>query len=182
MSSSGPRDPLPGASEDGLDAVDEITETGSRDSFLRSTRALHTLRRELDDLADELEQLTKGLEAAEGTAKAEVRRTPSRLVVQLGPVAMSMSWLRSTSDTTREGRLLVIEWEGTVSGKAPIGGASGPRPIREEVLLVQATGADDWRWQTEGTSSAPSGTKELAQRCVTSLLNALRRVERRASA
>jgi hypothetical protein len=44
----------------------------------------------------------------------EVHRVPKRCTVQLGPVALTLSWVRTRPDTVATGRLMIIEWEGPV--------------------------------------------------------------------
>jgi hypothetical protein len=82
-------------------------------SFLGSSRAVAVCAREFERLADTIAK--RATSAAEKAgAKAEVQRMPDRCLVQVGPVALSVSWVRERVDTAATGRLMIAEWQGTV--------------------------------------------------------------------
>jgi hypothetical protein len=148
--------------------------------FLESTRAQAVRAKEFDRLATEVARLVAALELA-GDVRPEVRRAPDRCIVQLGPVALTISWVRGGSEIVAQGRLLIIEWIGIVArGKARISERierrlSGPPEAapasveHESVLRAAATGADDWLWQPENGSNAGYTSLVLAANCVDSL-------------
>ena len=153
--------------------------------FLDSHRALAVCAKEFDQLVDEIARLAAELDTESATVQTEVRRSPNRCIVQLGPVALTISWLRSGADTISDGRLLVIEWVGTVGRGATRSpersierrppGEKAPATIsREVVLIAQATSADNWRWRREDSNRVSYSSSELAARCVESLAKGLR--------
>src|SRR6266550_4429625 len=82
-------------------------------TFLGSSRAVAVCAREFDRLADSIAKRAVTIGEKAGT-KAEVQRMPDRCIVQLGPVALSVSWVRERVDTVATGRLMIAEWNGTV--------------------------------------------------------------------
>src|SRR5436189_268439 len=70
--------------------------------------------REFDRLADDVAKRVTDLADDAKGLKPDVRRSPGRCIVQLGPVALTLSWLRTRAETVSQGRLLIVEWHGTV--------------------------------------------------------------------
>lgn len=165
----------------------ERAPDGGAQPFLDSTRAQAIRAKEFDRLALEVARLVAALELPASDVRAEVRRAPDRCIVQLGPVALTISWVRGGSELVTHGRLLVIEWLGVVArGRARISERiekrfNGPPEAlpatiqHESVLRAAATGADDWLWQPENGSVAGYTSVALAASCVDSLR---RRVDR----
>ncbi|HKO16602.1 MAG TPA: hypothetical protein VJU87_10200 [Gemmatimonadaceae bacterium] len=149
-------------------------------SFLETPRAITVRNQEFEQLVDQVSrQLAQlGLTA---TGRGEVRRAPNRCIVQLGALALTISWVRGRSETVPEGRLLVIEWDGIVGRGAeriperiaaakPAAFEQAPATItKEAVLLAAATRADDWRWRREDEPALGYSSAELATLCVESL-------------
>jgi hypothetical protein len=143
--------------------------------FLASHRALAACGRELARLADEV---VRGVAALPGPApadKATVRRSPGRCIVQLGPVALTIAWLRGTHDAVAAGELLVIVWRGAVGprprlqperpapGPAPVGAT----PLWEQVLTAAGDSEETWGWQPQDDEQiGRCSSEELAARCV----------------
>ena len=158
-------------------------EQGKRDSYLRSPRALPACAREFDRLAAAVLQRVTALGEREGAAKAEVRRALGRCIVQFGPVALTLSWVRARSDTVADGRLLILEWQGTVlrANERIPERAVDPRPgksatlVRETSYLADATGEADWRWRLEDAAADSDGlsSDQLATRCVDAWIAAM---------
>ena len=166
-------------------ALDEPVTNRDLPDFLDSHRALAVCAKEFDQLVDEIARLAGDMNAPEGAVQSEVRRSPNRCIVQLGPVALTISWLRSGSDTISDGRLLVIEWVGTVGRGAAQSPertfarrpAAEPAPAtisREVVLIAQATNPENWRWRREDSARVSYSSTELASRCIESLAKGLR--------
>ena len=143
--------------------------------FLASHRALAACTRELARLADDVASGVATLADASPTEKATVRRSPDRCIVQLGPVALTVAWLRGSHDAVAAGELLVIVWRGAVAprqqhqperpvpGPAPIGAT----PLWEQVLTAAGESEDTWQWQPQGDDSVGRcSSAELAVRCV----------------
>ena len=148
----------------------------ARDTYLRSPRALPVCTRELDRLAAAVEERAKTLAASLATT-VEVRRAPGRCIVQLGPVALTISWVRDRADTVANGCLLVAEWEGIVArGETRLPERSlephlgkTAKMLREVELVADATEEKDWRWCRAGIDSEGYDSRELAERSVDAL-------------
>ena len=143
-----------------------------RDSFLGSHRAITHLGREFDRLAAEVTKRVATVNRDDVETPLEVNRVPNRCTVQLGPVALTLSWVRTRPDTVATGRLMIIEWEGHV-GKAASSGGPGAVPLRETVLRADATRVEDWQWRSEDVAGYVYDSNELAAHCVDSLAYAL---------
>ena len=143
-----------------------------RDSFLASHRAITHLGREFDRLAAEITKRVATVNRDDAEVPLEVHRVPGRCTVQLGPVALTLSWVRTRPDTVATGRLMIIEWDGQVGRSLP---SSGPRavPLRETVLRADATRVDDWQWRSDDVAGYAYDSNELAAHCVDSLAYAL---------
>lgn len=154
--------------------------TIKRDAFLGSSRALPIFTREFERLTDDIAERVASADTTLSGAVAEVRRTPRRCIVQLGPVALTVSWIRDHADTVAAGRLLVAEWRGIVARGAPgaperarADRAPAATLLREVVLMADATGEPDWRWRPEQAAHAGYASPDLAALCVDSLLLSL---------
>ena len=143
-----------------------------RDSFLGSHRAITHLGREFDRLAAEVTKRVATVNRDDTEVPLEVHRVPGRCTVQLGPVALTLSWVRTRPDTVATGRLMIIEWEGQVGRSLPTGGPS-PIPLRETVLRADATRVEDWQWKSDDVAGYAYDSSELAAHCVDSLAYAL---------
>jgi hypothetical protein len=146
-------------------------------TFLGSSRAVAVCAREFERLADTIAK--RATSAAEKVgAKAEVQRMPDRCLVQLGPVALSVSWVRERVDTVATGRLMIAEWQGTVVRQprpADMQTATvvnhGPATLmRENILRADATGEPDWLWRREPMEDLGYASRDLAAHCVDSLV------------
>jgi hypothetical protein len=156
--------------------VDESNQ--HRRPFLGSHRALAACTRELRRLNDEVMQGVAALSSVDAEEKAVLRQSPDRCIVQLGPVALTVAWLRSTHDSAATGELLVIVWRGTVAPRnkqhQPERPLVGPAPVGatllwEQVLTAVADSEADWSWQPRETDLAPLSSTALAARCVEQL-------------
>jgi hypothetical protein len=143
--------------------------------FLASHRAFTVCTRELARLGDEVVRGVAGLPGAAPTEKPTVRRSPERCIVQLGPVALTIAWLRGSHDAVAAGELLVIVWRGAVAPRPrlqPERPATGPAPLGatplwEQVLTPKGDSEETWAWQPQ--DDEPIGrcsSAELAARCV----------------
>lgn len=150
--------------------------------FLGSARAQSVCTRELDRLATSVADRLAAVADLPDGATAELRRSPGRCIVQVGPVALTMSWVRGSVDTVSNGRLMVVEWRGTVgrpNSASPeqrvASRATAPAMVvHETVLVADATSERDWLWRREDADGIAFGSQELASHCVDSLLRALR--------
>ena len=71
------------------------TDVLDKEDFLDSHRALAVCAREFDRLAEDVAKRVAELEDESKGWKADVRRSPGRCIVQIGPVALTLSWLRT---------------------------------------------------------------------------------------
>jgi hypothetical protein len=149
-------------------------------TFLGSSRAVAVCAREFERLADTIAK--RATSAAEKLgAKAEVQRMPDRCLVQLGPVALSVSWVRERVDTVATGRLMIAEWQGTVvrqprpaDMKTTTTTNHGPATLmRENILRADATCEPDWLWRREPVDDHGYASRDLAAHCVESLMLSL---------
>ena len=150
-------------------------------SFLGSSRAVAVCAREFERLADTIAK--RATTAAEKMgAKAEVQRMPDRCLVQVGPVALSVSWVRERVDTPATGRLMIAEWQGTVvrtprpadmSATATTTNYGPATLMSEKILRADATGEPDWLWRREPTADLGYASRDLAAHCVESLMLSL---------
>jgi hypothetical protein len=120
------------------------------------------------------------LAAAGIEEKALERLSPGRCIVQLGPVALTLTWLRSTIDSVADGDLLVIVWRGEVAPRGEHlpermttprpGGGPATTALWEEVFVAAGTDEKSWIWQPKGADLGGGGggysSTELAARCV----------------
>ncbi|HET7585006.1 MAG TPA: hypothetical protein VFK13_08865 [Gemmatimonadaceae bacterium] len=149
-----------------------------RPSFLGSHRALAVCTREVGRLVDEVQREIVALHAGGLADKPDIRLSPSRCIVQLGPVALTVTWLRQTLDSVADGELLVMVWRGLVAPhrqhtpeRVSARPATTATVLWEHVFSAAADDEESWRWQAssegeEFTSSA------LAGRCVARLRQA----------
>jgi len=165
----------------GGDSDARVPRSGDGSGFLHSHRAFAICTKEFDLLADEIARQVKELDVTAGGGQSEIRRAPNRCIVQVGPIALTISWLRSGSETITEGRLLVIEWVGIVGRGAKrfperVAERSPAKPERppatiasEATLRADASSADDWRWRREDGVRSSYSSMELATLWVESL-------------
>ena len=104
-----------------------------------------------------------------------IRQTPGHCIIQLGPVAITAAWLRSTIDSAAGGRLLVIVWRGNVAPKHaqhPERRAllrDLPRPataLWEDALVASGSSEETWAWRRETADEIHFSSAHLAASCV----------------
>ena len=155
------------------DLVNDRTHYGR--PFLTSSRAYAACTRELARLSDEVLRGVALLGGAVQDEKATIRRSPDRCIVQLGPVALTIAWLRGNNSSVALGELLVIVWRGAVAPRKdhnhPERPSKGPAPLGATSLWEQvfsAVGASEqtWGWHPPGAEIERCSSIELAERCV----------------
>lgn len=124
--------------------------------YMAQPRAQTALRRELDTLTTELASRVKTVQADSGDEHVSLHSTPQRVVLQLGSVGLSLSWVASRTGNLADGRLLVIEWEGAVAHSRGMGGLKTASPTRERVFRPEAKGPDDWCWRADDGAASGS--------------------------
>jgi hypothetical protein len=152
----------------------DVRGNNHREPFLTSHRALAVCSRELARLSDEIVRGVAALSGATVEHKAVVRQSPDRCIVQLGPVALTLAWLRSSHDSVATGELLVIVWRGVVAPRrtyeperpdkrpAPLPAT----PLWEQVLTAVGDSEAEWAWQPHHSAAGRCSSTDLATRCV----------------
>lgn len=164
------------------------TDATDRETFLMAPRAAVLCAREFDRLSDHIAtRMAAGVSAGD-LPEAEVRRAPGRCIVQLGPVGLTVSWVRARVDTVPEGRVLVMQWLGAVArgvtriperAAAPDDTSRTARMLSEMVLAADAANERDWFWRDEAPPQMRYRSPDLAEYCVASLHATMRRAEGR---
>lgn len=160
------------------------TDVLDREEFLDSHRALAVCAREFDRLAEDVAKRVTDLSDESKGLKADIKRSPGRCIVQLGPVALTISWLRTRAETVSQGRLLIVEWNGTVgangaqeyvNGVPTVAVTQTAKVVRESVFVAEATDEKSWTWRREGkTGRKAYRSADLAKACVSSINGTLR--------
>ncbi len=150
-----------------------------RGGFLTTHRALAACTREFTRLSEELVRGVTALQSSGIEDKPVVRHSPSRCIVQLGPVAATIAWLRSTRDSVTDGELLVVVWRGAVaptSHFAPERTLSRQQPtsaaataVWEDVFAAEAESEDTWTWVSRKDGKRTTTSNALAEQCVAQL-------------
>jgi hypothetical protein len=130
--------------------------------YMAQPRAQTALRRELDTLTTELASRVKLVGGDRTDGHVEFHSSPQRLVVQLGSVGLSLSWVAARSGNLADGRLLVIEWAGSITHGRGMGGSKTASPTHEQQFRPEAKGPDDWCWRAEGTVGTAYTSRNLA--------------------
>jgi hypothetical protein len=139
-------------------------------AFLDSHRALAACAREFTRLANDVSRRATELASGESEIESMCRLSPGRCIVQFGPVALTLAWLRSTLDSVSEGQLLVIVWRGVVAPRADhrperLDSRRAPLPataLWEKSFVVDASSEATWVWRPDRESKEGHSSPELA--------------------
>lgn len=154
-------------------AADDEKRARARTTFLTSQRALTLINRELDSLSATVLRLCETPGTLPAGVAAEMRRTPDRYTVQIGPVGLSFSWIRGRSNSIADGQLLVIEWSGQLGEQHAPADPRNAMPAFEHVLQPHATSPEDWQWRRADIDLCCYTTRDLAEQCVASVVRRL---------
>ncbi len=130
--------------------------------FLEQHRAYSALRHELDALAAELKARCGDEEP--GGRGPGLQSLPNRLVVRLGSIGLSFSWISGGLGTVADGRLLVIEWTGMQPRTRGATLLESAIPVHERVYRPEAAGPDAWRWRVDDRNGCAYSTANLASK------------------
>jgi hypothetical protein len=154
----------------------------ARERFLTSHRAIAACSREFAQLAQSVVERAGALrQELLIEEEPEIRLTPERCIIQVGPVALTIAWLRGPLDSLTDGRLLIIAWRGTIGrrrfSELPVRRSDTPAAqtavsISEEVYLASAENEVTWAWQSEADPSLRCNSATLASRSVDRLRDA----------
>ena len=153
--------------------ADDEQRARARATFLASQRALTLINRELDSLSATVMRLCETPGTLPAGVAPEVRRTPDRYTVQIGPVGLSFSWIRGRSNSIADGQLLVIEWSGHLGEQHAPADPRNAMPAFEHVLQPHATSPEDWQWRRTDIDLCCYTTRDLAEQCVASVVRRL---------
>jgi hypothetical protein len=148
--------------------------------FLNTYRAVAACAREFARLSDDVLEGVVALAATGIADKPVVRQAPGRCIVQLGPVALTIAWLRGAQDSIVAGELLIVVWRGSVAKRlmhaperAPIiPAATTATELWTEVFSAEATDEASWLWRPSSSSELPWSSARLATHCVGQLQRA----------
>jgi len=121
--------------------------------FLSSSRAVGAYAREFTRLSDDIiEAATDAFRDVAGCT-VDVRRSPERCILQVGPSALTVAFVRDRRDSP-EGELLVMHWRGSVAPTLRQRPERLGQPTRsaealfESVFVAEATSETDWMWRS----------------------------------
>src|SRR5215472_17094994 len=122
-------------------------------SFLSTLRALSVCAREFARLTDGIAELATSSFGDATEFKIAIRRTPERCIIQVGPSALTVGFIRSRRDSA-EGELLVIYWRGNVAPSVRPQPERATQPtlsaeaLSESGYVAEATSEADWMWRS----------------------------------
>jgi hypothetical protein len=160
-------DSEPGESNDGY----------QRSPFLATHRAAGAHTRQFAHLCDALVQGASRLHSGSAPAAPVVRQSPGRCILQLGPVAITVTWIKRNLGSIGDGELLVIVWRGGVAPKREYCPERAPatRPsssatvLWEQSLRPVAASESTWVWQAGDGDRVGYSSVDLAALCVEQL-------------
>jgi hypothetical protein len=158
------------------ETVDRQRYTSDRPEYLASHRSLAACQRELARLTTTLTAEVEAIADREGETPT-IRRQPDRCILQLGPVAITVAWLRTTVDSVAEGQLLVMVWRGTIAGRGKFTPerpssmpTSGSATIEwQDTYSAEATSEETWLWKSETAGKSGLTSDALAELCMSKL-------------
>jgi hypothetical protein len=148
-----------------------------RPAYLASHKSLAACQRELNRLTTALMAQVQAIADRDGHT-ATIRRSPDRCILQLGPVALTIAWLKSAMDSVAEGQLLIVVWSGTIAARGKYSPERPSKPatstasiVWQETLAADAEEEGQWAWRSG--SAASLSTDDLAKMAVERLQTAL---------
>jgi hypothetical protein len=147
-----------------------------RPHFVASHRAQGICLREVQRISDEIARRLRARHVAGELPALVVSQSPGRCMVQLGPVALTVAWLRGHGDVVVDGELMVAVWEGAVvqgtrriPERAAVPRAATARTLWEESLSVVAEDEPSWRWHV-ADDVADLTSMAVVDRCIDRLM------------
>lgn len=147
--------------------------------FTESYRARAVCTREFASLSNEIARRLRALHGTGDAAELVVSQSPGRCMVQLGPVALTVTWLRSCLDVVAEGQLMIVLWQGTVGQgtrhvpeRINLRAVASARMLWEDAFVVVAQDEASWRWHSAAVGVDDCTTLALVDRCLERLSHA----------
>jgi hypothetical protein len=160
-------------------ASSQATEV-DRHAFLGSHRAISVGGREFTRLSEALVAAAKQMAPGLGAEPPTSRLSPDRCIVQVGPVALTVLYIRNGADVPVGGQLLAMVWRGTIAARGDHvpermpARRVNPQPVTvwEETLVVSAENEASWHWHPRSLQEHGYTSLELADRCIAQLRSA----------
>jgi hypothetical protein len=145
-----------------------------RPAFLGTHRAQSVAGREFSRLSDAIVAAAKRAGTEHAIGAPTVRCSPDRCIVQLGPVALTVAYIRNGTSVPTGGQLLAIIWRGTIAQrgdhiperlkafKVP----AVPVQVWEETHVVSADSEATWHWHPRALDECGYTSVELAEQCI----------------
>jgi hypothetical protein len=157
-------------------AVPATRDWRERPQFVASHRAQGICLREVQRISDEIARRLRARHAAGELPALVVAQSPGRCMVQLGPVALTIAWLRGPGDVVADGQLMIAVWEGAVvhgtrriPERAAVPRVATARTLWEETYSVVAEDEPSWRWHVaDDMAGLPS--LAVVDRCIERLM------------
>lgn len=144
-----------------------------RQPFLATHRATAICSREVGRLVEAVRGAFATTSSVKEAGAPEVQISPDRCVVQYGPVALTVGWLRRPPDTPDVGELLVMIWRGVIARRGafrdPERGVATTRTatvLFEHTFVAAASDEASWTWRPTSSAGAAFPSADLAQWCV----------------
>ena len=160
------------------DASAERGDAANSQAFLATHRGQAAFAREYARLVTAILADVGMLTRGDAAMAPVIRQSPERCIVQLGPVAMTMVWLRKGAEATANGELLLMMWKGTIAQRsgdpteynARRKTVVAPVILSEETFVAFAVSETAWTWRSGATGADGLSSTMLAEQAVRRLL------------
>jgi hypothetical protein len=162
-------------------AVTPVARVANKKPYLTTHPAVAASGREFTRLATFVADGIVALHLEDPTHAMKIRRSPYRTIMQVGPVAITVTWLRDRENSAAGSELLVAVWRGAIAAS---GGHQFERPaspatpataaiIWEAQYVADAADEISWMWRSAVADEPLLPSSEVAERCIAELVRAL---------
>jgi len=149
--------------------------------FLTSHRAHAAATREFGRVTAALVEALRQVARSRGEQAPDVRMAPDRCIVQLGPLALTVTHLRTASTHQPGGQVLAILWQGQIAARGDHvperahARVVPPPPVSvwEESYDPEAESEASWHWCPISAHDNRLTSVELAGQCEAAVRSAL---------
>ena len=149
--------------------------------FLTSHRAHAAATREFGRVTSALVEALRQVARSRGDGAPDVRMAPNRCIVQLGPLAMTVTHLQTASARPAGGQVLAILWQGQIAARGDhvperLHARVVPPPpvsVWEESYDPEAESESSWHWCPLSAHERRLTSVELAGQCEAAVRAAL---------